>query len=100
MASAGKGVSVRVAETRLAEIQKVVSENQPDIATSILINMANERGGKDNVTVQIIKIEDEEKIEPANVYEADKVTNKKWIKYLLLIFSLLALIIFGILFWK
>ncbi len=88
-----------LAKVTAEEIKKVASENSPDIATSILINMANERGGKDNVTVQVIKLEDEEVVKPANVYEAEKIVNKKWIKYLLIIFSLAALIILGILFF-
>jgi PPM family protein phosphatase len=88
-----------LAKVTAEEIKKVVSESSPEIATSILINMANERGGKDNVTVQVIKLEDEEVIKPANVYEAEKVVNKKWIKYFLIIFSLTALIILGVLFF-
>jgi len=66
-----------LAKVTAEEIQKIASENSPEIATSMLINMANERGGKDNVTVQIIKLEEDEVVEPANVYEAEKVVNKK-----------------------
>ncbi|MBL1212198.1 MAG: hypothetical protein HND52_02475 [Ignavibacteriae bacterium] len=88
-----------LAKVTAEEINKIASENTPEIATSILINMANERGGKDNVTVQVIKLEEEEVVKPANVYEAEKVVNKKWMKYLLIIFSLTALIILGVLFF-
>ncbi len=39
-----------------SEILKIVSDNSPETACNQLVSLANERGGKDNVTVQIIKI--------------------------------------------
>ncbi|MCA9918152.1 MAG: Stp1/IreP family PP2C-type Ser/Thr phosphatase [Anaerolineales bacterium] len=37
------------------EIALVLSENEPDKATNILINRANERGGEDNISVAVIR---------------------------------------------
>ncbi|MBS4036121.1 MAG: Stp1/IreP family PP2C-type Ser/Thr phosphatase [Ignavibacterium sp.] len=39
-----------------SEILKIISENPTQIACKQLVELANERGGKDNVTVQVIKI--------------------------------------------
>lgn len=45
-----------LAKVTESEILKIVSANSPEIACNQLVSLANERGGKDNVTVQIIKI--------------------------------------------
>ncbi|MFI5174908.1 MAG: Stp1/IreP family PP2C-type Ser/Thr phosphatase [Terriglobia bacterium] len=39
------------------EIAALVDENPPDRACELLVNLANDRGGYDNITVQIAKIE-------------------------------------------
>lgn len=38
------------------ELQKIASENDVQNACKTMIDLANERGGKDNITVQIIKV--------------------------------------------
>jgi serine/threonine protein phosphatase PrpC len=38
------------------ELQEIVTTNSPQVSCSKLINIANERGGKDNITVQIVKV--------------------------------------------
>ncbi len=40
------------------EIRDIVLKNPPIEACNKLVNLANERGGKDNITVQVIKIAD------------------------------------------
>lgn len=45
-----------LAKVTESEILKIVSENSTEIASRQLVALANERGGKDNVTVQIIKV--------------------------------------------
>lgn len=48
-----------------SEILHIVSNNTPSDACNILVDLANERGGKDNVTVLIIKVDpDPVKIQP------------------------------------
>ncbi len=48
-----------------SEILHIVSNNTPSDACNILVDLANERGGKDNVTVLIIKVDPEPvKIQP------------------------------------
>lgn len=45
-----------LAKVTESEILKIISENPTQIACKQLVDLANERGGKDNVTVQVIKI--------------------------------------------
>ena len=45
-----------LAEVTKNEIAQIVSANSPEDACGKLINLSNERGGKDNVTVLVIKI--------------------------------------------
>lgn len=45
-----------LAKVTESEILKIVTDNSTEIACKMLVELANERGGKDNVTVQIIKI--------------------------------------------
>ncbi len=40
------------------EIREIVLKNSPVEACNKLVNLANERGGKDNITVQVIKVTD------------------------------------------
>ena len=49
-----------LAKVSKSEILKIVSGNNPSDACDMMINLANERGGKDNVTVIVIKIDPEE----------------------------------------
>lgn len=46
------------------EIVKIISEGSAESACGKLIDIANERGGKDNVTVQVIKVETNESVTP------------------------------------
>ena len=48
-----------LAKVGKAEILDIVTNNTPKDACNILVDLANERGGKDNVTVIVIKIDPE-----------------------------------------
>lgn len=50
-----------------SEILKIISENPTQIACKQLVELANERGGKDNVTVQVIKIGAKKAVAPAPI---------------------------------
>ncbi len=56
-----------LAKISKGEILKIVSGNSPSDACDILINLANERGGKDNVTVIVVKIDPEDEIKAVPV---------------------------------
>lgn len=56
-----------LAKISKGEILKIVTGNNPSDACDILINLANERGGKDNVTVIVVKIDPDEGIKSVPV---------------------------------
>lgn len=64
------------------ELISIVTGHPPDTACKILISLANERGGKDNVTVQVIKLQAEKKL---NI----KPKKPKSVLYIILIASIL-----------
>jgi len=64
------------------EILNIVTGNSPDTACKMLVNLANERGGKDNVTVQVIKLQAEKKV----ISKTKKPTS---VLYIILIASIL-----------
>ena len=70
-----------LAKVNKDEIYKIASANLPSVACKELIQLANERGGHDNVTVQIIKLIDDGK---ENIYVDKKPKTKsaeKWLKF-------------------
>ncbi len=74
------------------EILQIVTINSTESSCKKLIALANDRGGKDNVTVMVIKIGTEE---PAYAYEAkpvslEKKKKKYWYAVFIIIFLLLA----------
>lgn len=80
-----------LAKVKEDEILNVVINNSPDSACKKLISLANERGGKDNVTVLVIKFAESEKTIPY----------KKKINPLTYIIPLLAaVIIAALIIWK
>ncbi len=92
-----------LAKVSKGEILKIVSGNSPSDACDILISLANERGGKDNVTVIVIKI-DPENVTPVPAVKPGKQkkikqpkrrshkTNKGWIAVILLFIFILVLL--------
>ena len=46
-----------VARVTKEEILNIVSNENPQRACKVIISLANERGGEDNSTVQIVRIE-------------------------------------------
>lgn len=59
------------------ELKKMVLSNSPKDACDKLINLANERGGTDNVTVQIIKIDGQNDQLSTPVIQSDGKISKK-----------------------
>lgn len=77
------------------EIQQIVTTNSPEDSCSKLINLANDRGGKDNVTVIVININPNKfsnQISPAAVPR----NKKKYLLPILLIIFFLLIIAAGI----
>ena len=75
------------------EILNIVSANDPEEASNKLVSLANERGGKDNVTVLIIKVHSEQtpyKQPEYKVKKKEKTTGGKrkvwlWLSILIII---------------
>ncbi len=61
-----------LAKVSKGEILNIVSANTPGDACDRLVDLANERGGKDNVTVLIVKIDPEQVVKPAPVKPSKK----------------------------
>ena len=81
------------------EILDIVRSNSIDAASDKLINLANERGGKDNVTIQIISVEEDErksapeeeqKTVPVSKPFVEKKNNSKKFIYILLLLLVIA----------
>ena len=54
------------------ELLKIVSESSPLTACGKLVNLANDRGGKDNITVQIVEVIKGKRL-PKNTIPAKKI---------------------------
>ncbi len=72
------------------EILEVVAANSPEHSCDKLINLANERGGKDNVTVLIIKIGSDERAYPAQPKPSKERKKNYLLPILIILFFLLA----------
>ena len=76
------------------EIKEIVLSNSPEEASKIFVNLANERDGKDNVSVQVIKI----KYANTDPYFSNEKRNKKstikWIGLVSVIVVLLIVFIY------
>lgn len=88
-----------LAKVSSEEILNIISGNSIDNAGNKLINLANERGGKDNVTVQIISVtegerklpkEDEQKTVPVSKPFVEKKKSSKKIIYIILLLCVFA----------
>jgi PPM family protein phosphatase len=85
-----------LAKVDTEEIKEAVLNNSTEEACKKLIALANERGGKDNVTVQVIKITgDNSEVVPETKYVAKK-NNSKWFLISLLILFIVLLGLAGI----
>jgi len=69
------------------ELLKFVTENTPQEACIKLVSLANERGGKDNITVQVVKVINGKK------YTISKKINKKVLRVFSLFTAVIALLI-------
>lgn len=78
------------------EIKEIVQSNSPQEACQALVNLANQRGGDDNITVQVIRI-DQTIVEPlSKELKQEKGFPGKGIGLGLLVLLFILLIIFGI----
>ena len=83
-------------KVEMEEIKEVVLNNSPEEACKKLISLANDRGGKDNVTVQVIKINsDSTEVIPENKFITKK-NNSKWFLISILILFIVLLGLAGI----
>lgn len=82
------------------EIKQIVLSNSEEDACKQLISLANERGGHDNVTVEVIKIvgEKTETILPNK--STTKKSNNKWNLVLLLISIIILMAVFGLVYQR
>ncbi len=90
-----------LAKVGVEEIKEVVLNNSTEEACKKLISLANELGGKDNVTVQVIRIIGEESNEEIPLYKSSTKKNKnKWFLIPLLILIIIALGVAGIIYQR
>jgi protein phosphatase len=67
------------------EIKDIVLRSTPQEACDALVNLANERGGHDNITVQVIQIHEKEIVtKPEEPVQMSK-PGKSWVRWLFLI---------------
>ena len=59
------------------EIGQILSIFQPEEATESLVNLANLRGGPDNITVVVARVQANPSVEEAEVEKAEKVYEKR-----------------------
>lgn len=89
-----------LARVNKEEIKEMVLSNAPSVACKKLIQLANERGGHDNITVQIIRISnDGEKLESTKKKTTVK-TSPKRIKFSLISVALIVILFLGLFFIK
>lgn len=82
------------------EILEIVPRNSPEKSCEILIGMANDRGGKDNITVQVIQIESSP-AESKTVSVDNPVKTKKKKNFVLpIIILFIFLIVLGLVIFK
>ena len=84
-----------LAKVKKEEIREIVLNNSPENASEELISLANQRGGHDNVTVLIIKI-NKDKEDSLNA-EEQRVKNplERWFKLGILAIAILTILLIG-----
>lgn len=81
-----------------AEIKEIVLKHNAQLAAESLIKLANERGGEDNITVQVIHIN--EKPQKKGASKKAKKKGSKYLPYLFYIFLLIIFVSGGFYFWE
>lgn len=81
----------------LEEIKEIVKNNSAGVSCEKLISIANERGGKDNVTVIVINISSVDKDAQKNPHEAPPKSRNK-LSFLIMGFILVTLLSLGVIF--
>ena len=67
------------------EIKEVVLRSSPQEACNALVDLANERGGHDNITVQVIQVHEKEMVAAPEVPAQKSKPRKSWFRWLILI---------------
>ncbi len=88
-----------LAKVSQEEILTIVSENNPEDACSTLVDLANDRGGKDNVTVIVVKVDSDQAIgilaKKQDKEKKDKPPQKKsrsWLAVFIALFIILVMV--------
>ena len=89
-----------LAKVGTEEIKMIVLNNSAEVACKKLISLANESGGKDNVTVQVIKIISDQAADVPEYKPIIKKSKSKWLLITLLVLLLAAIVILGIMYQK
>jgi tetratricopeptide (TPR) repeat protein len=89
-----------LARVKKEEIKQIVSSNSPSDACKKLIQLAIERGGHDNITVQIIKICEDNKKLVSKDKGTDRKSSKRWFKFSIISVILIVILLLGLFFIK
>jgi len=84
-----------LANVKKDEIKEIVLDNSPEVACKELINLANQRGGHDNVTVLVIKINRDKEDSSSTGHQRVKNPFERWFKLGLLAIAILAILLIG-----
>ena len=84
-----------LAKVSTDEIKEAVLNNSAEEACKKLIALANESGGKDNVTIQVIKIISDHPAKVPQYKPANKKNKSNWLLIVILILLLISLAVAG-----
>lgn len=89
-----------LARVKKEEIKNIVTSEIPSNACKKLIQLANDRGGHDNITVLIIKICEDGNKSGYSGKRKEKSFSKKWFKFGIVSIALLLIILLGLVYFK
>ena len=84
-----------LAKVKKDEIMEIILANSPEYACEELISLANQRGGHDNVTVLVIKINKDKEASSNAEQQQLKTPFERWFKFGLLAIAILAILLIG-----
>ena len=84
-----------LAKVKKEEIREIVLAKSPEDACKELISLANQRGGHDNVTVLVIKINKDKEDSSSVGYQRIKNPLKRWFKLGILAIAILTILLIG-----
>ena len=89
-----------LAKVSPSEIKGIVLLNSPEDACNELIKLANDRGGNDNVTVQIIRVSHNGEDSYYQQSEKNPEKSSRWAKFTIMAAILITLIVLALIFQK